>query len=291
MSDAASPDTTADTTNGLDALQSDVLSVEQDGHVATVWLDRPGAMNAMGPAFFADLPRVMEQLGSDAGVRCIVLAARGKAFSAGLDLKTMGMEVLQPDPDASPVENRTALLDKIRYMQDAITSVDECPKPVIAAIHGVCIGGGVDLTTACDIRLATRDATFSIRETRLAMVADLGTLQRLPRIVGEGHVAELVYTGGDVSGERAEAMGLVNHVYDTADACHAAAQAMAASIAENSPLAVQGSKSVLRAGRTQTVEEGLEHVALWNAAFLQSDDLAEAVTAFMQKRAPSFEGK
>ena len=291
MSDAASPDTTADTTNGLDALQSDVLSVEQDGHVATVWLDRPGAMNAMGPAFFADLPRVMEQLGSDAGVRCIVLAARGKAFSAGLDLKTMGMEVLQPDPDASPVENRTALLDKIRYMQDAITSVDECPKPVIAAIHGVCIGGGVDLTTACDIRLATRDATFSIRETRLAMVADLGTLQRLPRIVGEGHVAELVYTGGDVSGERAEAMGLVNHVYDTADACRAAAHEMAAAIAENSPLAVQGAKSVLRAGRSQTVEEGLEHVALWNAAFLQSDDLAEAVTAFMQKRAPSFEGK
>lgn len=289
--DTASPDTTADTTSGMDALQSDVFSVERDGSAATIWLDRPGAMNAMGPAFFADLPRVMEQLGSDASIRCIVIAARGNAFSAGLDLKTMGMEVLQPDPDASPVENRTSLLDKIRYMQDAITSVDECPKPVIAAIHGACIGGGVDLATACDIRLATRDATFSIRETRLAMVADLGTLQRLPRIVGDGHVAELVYTGGDISGERAETIGLVNHVYDSADDCQAAAQEMAASIAENSPLAVQGAKSVLRAGRSQTVEEGLEHVALWNAAFLQSDDLAEAVTAFMQKRAPSFEGK
>lgn len=291
MPDAASSHTTADTTNELDALQSEVLSIEQDGHVATVWLDRPGAMNAMGPSFFADLPRVMEQLGADAGVRCIVIAARGKAFSAGLDLKTMGMEVLQPDPDASPVENRTSLLDKIRYMQDAITSVDQCPKPVIAAIHGACIGGGVDLATACDIRLATRDAAFSIRETRLAMVADLGTLQRLPRIVGDGHVAELVYTGGDITGERAESVGLVNHIYASAEDCQAAAHEMAASIAENSPLAVQGAKSVLRAGRSQTVEEGLEHVALWNAAFLQSDDLAEAVTAFMQKRAPSFEGK
>jgi len=233
----------------------------------------------------------MTALSEDASVRCVIVAARGKAFSAGLDLKTMGMEVLQPDINASPVENRSGLLDKIRYMQDAITAVDKCSKPVIAAVHGACIGGGVDLATACDIRLAVRDATFSIRETRLAMVADLGTLQRLPRIIGEGHMAELAYTGTDLSAERAASIGLVNHTYQTPEDLHAAARDMAASIAANSPLAVQGSKSVLRAGRTQSVEEGLEHVALWNAAFLQSDDLAEAVTAFMQKRAPSFEGK
>lgn len=291
MSDTAATDAPSSESSASFSVESNVFTVEQSGHVATLWLDRPEAMNAMGPDFFADMPRVMSALGDDASVRCVILAARGKAFSAGLDLKTMGMEVLQPDTDASPVENRSALLDKIRYMQDAITAVDECAKPVIAAVHGVCIGGGVDLATACDIRLATQDASFSIRETRLAMVADLGTLQRLPQIIGEGHMAELVYTGKDISAERARAMGLVNHTYETADDLHAAAREMATSIASNSPLAVQGSKSVLRAGRTQTVEEGLEHVALWNAAFLQSDDLAEAVTAFMQKRDPSFEGK
>lgn len=287
-SDAASADSSP---NGEHGLSSDVLTVEVDDHVATVWLDRPGALNAMGPDFFADMPPVMEHLGADPDVRCIVIAARGTAFSAGLDLKTMGMEVLQPDTDASPVQNRQQLLEKIHYMQDAMTAVDTCEKPVIAAIHGPCIGGGIDLITACDIRLATREATFSVRETRLAMVADLGTLQRLPRIVGEGHVAELVYTGDDIGAERAEQIGLVNHVYDDEDSLRNATRDLAGRIAANSPLAVQGAKSVLRAGRSQTVEEGLEHVALWNAAFLQSDDLAEAVTAFMQKRKPSFEGK
>lgn len=152
---------------------SDVFSVERSGHVATLWLDRPDALNAMGPAFFTDLPRIMDALGQDAGVRCVVIAAKGRAFSSGLDLKTMGADVLQPDADASPVENRQALLEKIRTMQHAITAVADCPKPVIAAIHGACIGGGVDLATACDIRLATVDATFAVRETKLAMVADL----------------------------------------------------------------------------------------------------------------------
>jgi len=270
---------------------SDVISVEREGHVAHVWLDRPDALNAMGPDFFSDLPAIMAALGDASSVRCIVIAARGPAFSAGLDLKTMGMEVLQPDADASPVRNRQSLLEKIRYMQDAMTAVDACPKPVIAAIHGACIGGGVDLATACDIRLAASDAVFSVRETRLAMVADLGTLQRLPRILSDGHVAELVYTGKDVPAARARDIGLVNDVHDGVDALHESARSMAEGIAANSPLAVQGAKSVLRAGRSQTVEEGLEHVALWNAAFLQSEDLAEAVTAFMQKRDPDFTGR
>ncbi|PEN12843.1 enoyl-CoA hydratase [Longibacter salinarum] len=270
---------------------SDVLSVERDGAVATVWLDRPGALNAMGPDFFADMPASMAALSEDSSVRCIVIAARGSAFSAGLDLKTMGMDVLQPDADKSPVQNRQELLEKVRYMQKAMTTVDECRKPVIAAIHGACIGGGVDLATACDIRLAASDATFSVRETRLAMVADLGTLQRLPRIVSDGHVAELVYTGKDVDAVRAKEIGLVNHGYDSDESLHRAAGEMAQEIASNSPLAVQGAKSVLRAGRSQTVEEGLEHVALWNSAFLQSEDLAEAVSAFMDKRAPNFSGK
>jgi enoyl-CoA hydratase len=259
--------------------------------VVTLYLDRPDALNAMGSDFFDDLPGIMKAMGEDADVRAVVLAARGRAFSAGLDLKTMGMEVMQPDPEQSPVEQRRALLDQIRHMQRAITSVAECPKPVIAAVHGACIGGGIDLITACDVRLAASDATFSVRETRLAMVADLGTLQRLPQIVGQGHVAELVYTGKDVGADRAKEIGLVNHVYADAEAVHEAAREMAAAIAANSPLAVQGAKAVLKAGETQTVDEGLDYVALWNAAFLQSEDLGEAMSAYLQGRDPEFEGR
>lgn len=275
------------------SLSSSVFSLDDDSNadVVTLYLDRPDALNAMGPDFFDDLPGIMKDLGDDPDVRAIVLAAKGRAFSAGLDLKTMGMEVMQPDPEQSPVEQRRALLNTIRHMQRAITAVAECPKPVIAAIHGACIGGGIDLITACDVRLAASGATFSVRETRLAMVADLGTLQRLPQIVGQGHVAELVYTGKDLGADRAREIGLVNHVYDDAEAVQEAACEMAASIAANSPLAVQGAKAVFRAGENQTVDEGLDYVALWNAAFLQSEDLGEAMSAYLQGRDPDFEGR
>ena len=149
-------------------------------------------------------------------------------------------------------------------------------------------GGGIDLITACDIRLCSADARFSVRETKIAMVADVGTLQRLPGIVGRGHVNELVYTGKDIDAARAREIGLVNDVLPDHDAVVAAAQAMAAEIAANSPLAVQGSKAVLERGANLSVEQGLDLVALWNAAFIQSDDLSEAVTAFFEKRPPDF---
>jgi enoyl-CoA hydratase len=158
-------------------------------------------------------------------------------------------------------------------------------------VQGACIGGGVDLITACDIRLCSADATFSVRETRIAMVADVGTLQRLPRIVGRGHAADLALTGRDIGADRAREIGLVNDVLSDADALHAAATETAALIAANSPLAVQGTKHVLRACEDRTVDEGLDYVAVWNAAFLVSDDLTEAMTAFFEKRPPTFTGR
>ena len=180
-----------------------------------------------------------------------------------------------------------ATLREARRLLDAMA---ECPKPVIAAIHGYCIGAGVDLITACDIRYATVDAVFSVRETRLAMVADVGTLQRLPRIIDPGRVAELAYTGRDFDVSEAEAMGLVTKVLRDPEATLGAAFATAEEIAANSPLAVQGTKAVLRAGEVRSVGEALDYVALWNAAFLHSDDLGEAMTAFVEKRPPEFEG-
>jgi enoyl-CoA hydratase len=272
------------------AYESDVLTVERDGHVATLWLDDADRRNAMGPAFWTDLPLVMADLGADDSVRAVVLAAKGRHFTAGIDLAMFGAS-LADESDGSAVSRRLRFLAEVKRLQASITSVADCPKPVIAAIHGACIGGGVDLITACDIRLASADATFSVRETRMAMVADVGTLQRLPKILAAGHVAELVYTGKDIDAERARAMGLVNHVHPDHDAVVAAARTMGAEIAANSPLAVQGSKAVLQRGDTLTIDQGLDLVALWNTAFIHSDDLSEAVGAFFEKRAPEFKGR
>ena len=259
--------------------QSEVLTVERHGHVATLWLDNAEQRNAMGQAFWTDLPLVMGDLGEDADVRAVVVAAKGKHFTAGLDLTML----------AGADDNRD-MYRFITRLQASISSVAECPKPVIAAVQGVCLGGGIDLITACDIRLAAENAVFSVRETRMAIVADVGTLQRLPAVVTSGHVAELVYTGKDIDATRAREIGLVNDVLADHDAVVAAAQAMAAEIAANSPLAVQGSKAILQKGAHLTTAQALDLVALWNTAFIRSDDLKEAVSAFFEKRAPTFTG-
>jgi enoyl-CoA hydratase len=175
-------------------------------------------------------------------------------------------------------------------LQDSVTSVARCPKPTIAAVHGYCIGGGVDLIAACDIRLASVDAVFSVREAKMAIVADLGSLQRLPAIINAGHLAELAFTGKDIGAERAREIGLINDLAGDAENVLKAAYALAGEIAANSPLAVQGTKAVLMANEGRTVAEGLEYVATWNAGMLASDDLTEAVTAFIEKRPPKFTG-
>ncbi|MGO8869904.1 MAG: crotonase/enoyl-CoA hydratase family protein [Acidimicrobiales bacterium] len=276
------------------AFSSEVLSIETDGHVATLWLDRPEKRNAMGPAFWTDLPRAMAAIGSEPDVRAVVVAARGPHFSVGLDLVAMaglaGPSSGTGNPTSMAARARSARAEVLR-LQASVTSVAACPVPVVAAIHGCCIGGGVDLAAACDIRLASADAVFSVRETKVAIVADLGSLQRLAHIIGKGHVAELAYTGKDITAERAEAIGLVNHVCVDPDAVLSGARAMAEEIAANSPLAVQGTKAVLTASEGRSVADGLDYVATWNAGFLASDDLVEAMTAFVEKRAASFTGR
>lgn len=281
-----------------DLPQSDVLSVEFDGHVATVWLDRPEKRNAFAQNFWADLPDIMKALGADDETRAIVIAARGESFTVGIDLKAFGPMFMNGgvDPDAerqpaSEVGKRMDLYRAIREMQQTFSSVAACPKPVIAAIHGHCIGAGVDLITACDIRYTSKDATFSVRETRLAMVADVGTLQRLPRIVDPGILAEIVYTGRDFDADEALKMGLVTRVFSDGGATRDAAHELAREIAVNSPLAVQGAKAVLGTAGDRSIEESLDYVALWNAAFIQSNDFVEATMAFLQKRPPEFTGE
>ncbi|HXP32838.1 MAG TPA: crotonase/enoyl-CoA hydratase family protein [Acidimicrobiales bacterium] len=281
--------------------ESPVLTIEQDEQVATLWLDRPEARNAMGMDLWRDLPRAIATLTGDTTVRVVVIAAKGPHFSVGLDLKTMG-GLLAGGGDTSAAAGgstsaasmaaraRGARTEVLR-LQDSITAVARCPKPVIAAVHGYCIGGGVDLIAACDIRLASADAVFSVREAKMAIVADLGSLQRLPAIISAGHVAELAFTGKDISAERAKEIGLVNDVAADAEGVLKAAGSLAAEIASNSPIAVQGTKAVLAANEGRTVAEGLDYVATWNAGMLASDDLTEAVAAFMEKRTPKFTGR
>jgi enoyl-CoA hydratase len=274
----------------------------EDGGVATLWLDRAEARNAMGVDLWRDLPRAMDALGAENAVRVVVIAAKGPHFSVGLDLKAMGSLLTggggggasggggDARPASMAARARGGRAEVMR-LQDSVTAVARCPKPVIAAVHGYCIGGGVDLIAACDIRLASADAIFSVREAKVAIVADLGSLQRLPAIISAGHLAELAFTGKDITAERAKEIGLVNDVATDAEGVVKSARTLAAEIAANSPIAVQGTKAVLAANEGRTVAEGLDYVATWNAGMLASDDLVEAMTAFMEKRTPKFTGR
>jgi enoyl-CoA hydratase len=252
----------------------------------------------MGPELWADLPRAMQAVGEDASVRAVVVAARGPHFSVGLDLKAMGGALSgggggggEGAPAPSMATRARRGRSEVLRLQASVSAVAQCPKPVIAAVHGYCIGGGVDLIAACDIRLAAADAVFSVREAKVAIVADLGSLQRLPAIIGAGHLAELAYTGKDIDAARAKEIGLVNDVAADAGAVQAAAVALAGEIAANSPIAVQGTKAMLAANDGRTVAEGLDYVATWNAGMLASDDLVEAMMAFMERRQPKFTGR
>lgn len=267
------------------------VTVEKKGYVAQVTLIGPGKGNAMGPAFWSELPELFETLDADPEVRAIVLTGSGKNFSYGLDVPAMGgsfTPLLSGDALAGP---RAVFHREVKRMQGAITAVADCRTPTIASVHGWCIGGGVDLISAVDIRYASADAKFSVREVKLAIVADVGSLARLPYILNDGHLRELALTGKDIDAARAEKIGLVNDVYADADACLAAAHATAAEIAANPPLTVHGIKDVLDQQRASAVAESLRYVAAWNAAFLPSKDLTEGIAATFEKRPAQFTGE
>ncbi len=274
-----------------EALEIELGNGENQG-IATLWLANEAGRNALGEAFFAELPQRLQQLAEDPEIRVVILAARGRDFSVGIDLEFLA-QTLKQEGEKAPlagVGRRLGLREEVIRLQSAVSSIEKCPKPVLAAVHGYCLGGGMDVITACDFRLASSEALFSIRETRMAMVADLGTLQRLPRLVGEGQARQLAYTGEDVSASRAQEMGLVNEVFDSVEALHEEALSIARNISMNSPLAVQGSKAVLQYSQGKSTADGLDYVATWNAAFIESEDLKEGVSAFFEKRPPHFKG-
>ncbi len=266
----------------------EVFRTEKKGPVFWVVMNNPTKRNAMGESFWKELPEVFAEAGADESTRAVVLAAEGTSFCAGLDLMAMGSELpmlMSGEPGGRPKQQ---FVEVVRRFQKVCAAPESCRKPVIAAIHGHCIGGGLDLAATCDIRLATRDALLSLREVAVAMVSDLGSLQRLATIVGGGVVRELAFTAADVTAERALSLGLVSSVHDDREALWQAAQAMGEVIADNSPIAVETTKEVLNWGRGKTVEEGLEYVAVRQAHMIPNPDLVEAMTAFATRRKPDY---
>jgi enoyl-CoA hydratase len=267
------------------------LRIEKGEGVAEVALAGPGKGNAMGPDFWREMPGAFAALDRDEEVRAIIVRGEGENFSYGLDLAAMMGDLGSHFGGANLAAERTRLLDLINDMQQAFDKVESCRKPVIASVNGWSIGGGVDLIAACDIRLCSADARFSLREVKVAIVADLGSLQRLPRIIGEGHTRELAFTGKDISAARALQIGLVSEVYESVDLLLEGARSLARAIADNPPLVVQGIKRVMNYCADKSVADGLGYVAVWNSAFLQSADLAEAMMAFRERREPRFKGQ
>lgn len=263
------------------------VETSQEGQVATLWLNRPEKLNAMSEDIWNDIPRAVADLDADEQVRVIVVAGRGRAFTVGIDVALLAS--LRPE-GASPAVVSGEIYDTVRRLQETISCFAETSKPVIAAVHGYCLGAGANLISACDIRLASADAVFSIRETRMGLVADVGALQRLPAIVGNGVTTEMALTGADYPASWALEKGLVTRVYEDRDSLMAGARELAGQIAANSPLVTQGVKRVIQANDGRTTEQALDFVARWNSAFLLSNDLDEAMSAFMEKRDPDYTG-
>ena len=265
------------------------MSLETRGHVAWVWLRRPERFNAFHEDMWTRFDEVWEEISQTTGIRVVVLAGEGAHFCSGIDLSMLeNLHHLASSAEGCPAARRERLLADIRRLQRIVSAVAECRCPVIAAISGACVGGGLDIAAACDLRLATEDAWFSLKEIDVAITADLGSLQRLPSIIGEGRTKEMAFTARKVRAGEAAAWGLVNATYPTAEALLTAAGALAEEIAAKAPRAMRGTKATMDFSRHRTPAEGLEMVAMWNASFFSSDELVVALTAAREKKVPLF---
>ena len=269
-----------------------LLVVNEISGVAEIWLARPARGNAMHAPVWEHLPRVLDNvLQNNPNVRCVLIAGEGNHFCTGIDvehLQTLGKKGA-PRSDVDGARQREALRRDIMKMQDAFTAFERLRCPVVAAIHGACVGGAIDLVTAVDIRLCTKDARFCVKEVDVGLAADVGTLQRLPYIVGHGVAAELCLTAREFDGNEAVRHGLCSRAFDDSESLLTHARALCASLAAKSPIAVSGTKRVLlRVRDSGSVADNLEFVATWNSAQLITEDVAETFHASRAKRPPHF---
>lgn len=266
----------------------ETLRVTLADHIATVTLNRPDKANAMNWAMWQDIRSAMQWVDRTPEARLAIIEGEGRLFTSGIDLSMM-MGLQGQIKDDCDGRMREKLRQLILELQDTLTSIERCRKPVIAAIHGGCIGGGVDLISCTDMRYCSADAYFTIKEIDIGMVADVGTLQRLPKLIGnQGIVREMAYTGRRVEAAEAREIGLVNRVFDSREALQAGVREVAAQVAAKSPLSIRGTKEMLNYSRDHSVADGLNHIATWNAAMLMSSDLTAAMMAGMAKQTPQF---
>lgn len=267
----------------------DALKINVDVSIAWIEINRPEKANALDARLWEKLEETFRELDNQSTVRVCVLSGIGKHFCAGIDLEMLQQLGKLTEEFNCEGRKRDALRRTILKLQSAFNEIERCRKPVIAVIHGACLGAGLDLVAACDLRYSTTDANLQIKEIDLGLVADVGALQRLPSLIPQGILRELAFTGRVFSGEEAQSMGLVNQCFPDHASLIRHAREVAEKIASKSPLAVTGIKETLLYARDHTVQEGLSQVANWNAAMLLSNDLEEAVMASLQNRPPQFQ--
>tara|TARA_X000000368_G_scaffold328022_1_gene265074 strand:+ start:150 stop:1019 length:870 start_codon:yes stop_codon:yes gene_type:complete len=259
-------------------------------HVANLVLSRPNELNTMSRDFWVELGDVLEEINRNSDIRVVVMSSTGKHFCAGMDLNAFSNGVDNIPDDKKPDNARVgeAVYRVAKELQEYISTLEKIRVPVIAAIQGGCVGGAVDLVTACDIRMASDDAFFCIQEINIGMAADVGTLQRLPKIIPDSKMREMAYTGRRMYAEEAKDTGLVSDTFESQEKLLEGANKLAAEIASKSPVAIYGLKAVMNYSRDHSVNESLEYNALWSGAMLSQKDMTEAMTANMEKREASF---
>ncbi len=264
------------------------FDVSISDRIAHIRLNRPDQLNTFTPEAWVELPAIVRDIDRNASARAIVISSTGKHFTAGMDLavftKPGGLTSASSDPHLRAELFRANL----RPLQDAFTVLDQARMPVIVCVQGGCIGAGVDMISACDIRLATKDAFFCIQEINIGMTADVGTYPRLCRLMPEGWVRQISYTGERLPAEKAQALGLVNDTFDTQAAMLDHAMALAREIASKNPLAVTGAKVMINYARDHTIADGLDYIGVWNAAMLSGAHMREAFAAKAERREPNF---
>ncbi len=258
-----------------------------EGAVARLRLNRPEKHNAMHLPMWTAFAAALKSVPERPEIRCVIIEAAGENFTSGIDLAAL-MALGQGFMQEEPVRARARLRETILRLQDCFTAIEQCPVPVIAAVKGACIGAGIDMISACDMRYCTADAWFCIQEINIGMVADVGTLQRLPHIIPEGLARELAYTGRKLHPAEARAAGLVNAVYEDETALRVGVGEIARTIAEKSPMAIRGTKEMLNYTRDHSVADALNYISVWNAAMLMGEDLNEQMSANAAKRPARF---
>lgn len=272
----------------MTAPQYQCFDVTVNDRIAHVVMNRPEKRNNMNRAFWDELPALIERLDGEAEARVIVISSTGPHFCGGIDVSMFGAAPQDAADRHAKKQRALSFLDTAKRMQHSFSAMEACRLPVLIAVQGGCIGGGVDMVTAADMRYATKDAFFTIYETKIGMTADVGTFPRMVKLIPEGIVRELAYTGRRMPAEEALGCGLVNRLYETHEEMLDGVMAVAREIADNAPLAVHGCKRAITHARDHTTQESLDWIALWNASMLHTDEIIEAMQARGEKRQPDF---